>query len=360
MVKAKIKGVFPTYKTLADGTRRKYWYHRASGRRLRGEPGSATFLADYAEAEKPFDYSRGTLAGLIRDYSLSRSFERRAASTKIEYKRMLGRIEHQFGSMPIGALEDPRVRKDFMAWRDTIAGKSGLREADNRLSILSAVLTWGVKNGHIFSNNVAGFDRLYRSDRSEKIWLPEHIEAFNRVAPIELQTALFLALHTGQRQGDLLRLVWNNYDGGAMSLRQGKTGRRVRVPCTDALKSILDGIARVGAVILTTKTGRPWKPRYFKAQWEIASRAAGIDDLHFHDLRGTAITMLAEAGCSVPEIAAITGHSIKTASAIIDKYLDRTGHLAGNAIMKLENARRTKIANQLQTSIVGKLKEDSK
>jgi hypothetical protein len=28
-----------------------------------------------------------------------------------------------------------------------------------------------------------------------------------------------------------------------------------------------------------------------------------ITDLHFHDLRGTAITMLAEAGCTVPEIA---------------------------------------------------------
>lgn len=39
------------------------------------------------------------------------------------------------------------------------------------------------------------------------IWLPEHIEAFMNVAPLELQRALILALHTGQRQGDLLRLT---------------------------------------------------------------------------------------------------------------------------------------------------------
>ena len=32
-------------------------------------------------------------------------------------------------------------------------------------------------------------------------------------------------------------------------------------------------------------------------------------DLHFHDLRGAAVTMLAEAGCTVPEIATITGHT---------------------------------------------------
>ena len=33
--------------------------------------------------------------------------------------------------------------------------------------------------------------------------------------------------------------------------------------------------------------------------------------------------MLAEAGCSLPEIVAITGHSIRTAAQIVDKYLAR-------------------------------------
>ena len=35
------------------------------------------------------------------------------------------------------------------------------------------------------------------------------------------------------------------------------------------------------------------------------------DDLAFHDVRGPAVTRLVEAGCKVPEIAAITGHSLK-------------------------------------------------
>jgi hypothetical protein len=38
VVRANIRGVFPTYKTLKDGTRRTYWYHRATGSRLHGEP----------------------------------------------------------------------------------------------------------------------------------------------------------------------------------------------------------------------------------------------------------------------------------------------------------------------------------
>jgi integrase len=49
-----------------------------------------------------------------------------------------------------------------------------------------------------------------------------------RVAPIELQQALIIALHTGQRQGDILRLPWSAYDGTAITLRQGKNARNRR------------------------------------------------------------------------------------------------------------------------------------
>lgn len=198
-------------------------------------------------------------------------------------------------------------------------------------------------------NHIAGFRRLHSVDRSDLIWLPEHIHAFMAVAPIELQRALILALHTGQRQGDLLRLAWGNYDGTLISLRQGKTGRKVEIPCTKALRKMLDGLDRNAAVVLATKTQRPWTPRYFKAQWEAASKKAGITDLHFHDLRGTAVTMLAEAGCTTPQIAAITGHSLKTVTAILDKYLARTRVLAGEAVTLFENAKSTKFANRLQT-----------
>lgn len=97
--------------------------------------------------------------------------------------------------------------------RATVSRISGDREADNRLSVVSAMLSWAKENGRVFSNRVAGFRRLHSADRSELVWLPEHIEAFMKAAPVEMQRAFILALHTGQRQGDLLRLTWGNYDG---------------------------------------------------------------------------------------------------------------------------------------------------
>ena len=100
----------------------------------------------------------------------------------------------------------------------------GQREADNRLSAISAMLTWAVDRGTLTANHLRGFKRLYHADRSEIIWLPEHIAAFMKVAPIEMQRALILALHTGQREGDLLRMPWSAYNGGHQ-LRQGKARR---------------------------------------------------------------------------------------------------------------------------------------
>jgi hypothetical protein len=66
---------------------------------------------------------------------------------------------------------------------------------------------------------------------------------------------------------------------------------------------------------------------------EKACDRAGIRDLTFHDLR----VRLAIAGASVPQIAAVTGHSLKDVEAILDAhYLGRDIQLAEAAVLKLE------------------------
>ncbi len=343
MVRVDLKGWFTTYKSLKNGDRREYHYHRATGHRLGGKPGSAEFVADYASAEKLIrDRLAGTFNGVVRGYTLSVEFtEKLAISTQAEYRRMLTAAEGEFGNMPIAALDDPRVRKDFLDWREKVARSSGQREADNRLSAISAMLTWAVDRGHATANYLRGFKRLYHVDRSEIIWLPEHIAPFMKAAPIEMQRALILGLHTGQREGDLLRMPWSAYDGQSIKLRQGKArrGRKlgplIEIPCTAALRRMLDGMDRVSPLILTTKTGQSLKKRYFGRLWDEAMQKAGLQSvalpgsdepvaLHFHDLRGTAVTLLSEAGCSPQQVGTITGHSLKTVHRILERYLART------------------------------------
>jgi integrase len=110
-----------------------------------------------------------------------------------------------------------------------------------------------------------------------------------------------------------------------------------------ALRAALDAAPRRSRTILTLPSGRPWLKRYFHTTCTETAKAAGIAaDLHFHGLRGTAVTMLAEAGCTVPEIATITGPSQAYAQKILDRYQARTRILARSAIAKLEDHRRTR------------------
>jgi integrase len=363
VVRVDIKGWFTTYKTLKSGERREYRYHRATLRRLNGKPGSLEFIADYAAAEKLIrDRLASTFNGLVRIYTLSVEFgEKLAASTQSEYRRLLTAAESEFGNMPLAALDDPRVRKDFLDWREKVARTSGEREADNRLSAISAMLTWAVDRGQANANYLRGFKRLYHADRSEIIWLPEHIASFMKVAPIEMQRALILGLHTGQREGDLLRLPWSGYDGVRISLRQGKARWSAWPACRNPLHRRATPHAGPHGARLAAdphhKTGQSLKKRYFARLWDEAMEKAGVQsvllpgsdqpvELHFHDLRGTAVTLLSEAGCTPQQIATITGHSLKT----VHRILSATLRARAGSPSRRSSILRTRREQSLQTN----------
>jgi integrase len=178
---------------------------------------------------------------------------------------------------------------------------------------------------------------LYRADRTDKVWTEVDVASFLAAAGPELQLAMVLALWTGQRQGDLLRLPWSAYDGTKVQLQQGKTGRRVVIPAGEPLRVLLDTTARRCPLILTNTFGRPWSADGFRTSWSKACAKARIRGLTFHDLRGSAVVRLALADATVPQIATVTGHSLKDVEAILDAhYLGRDVALAEIAVTKLE------------------------
>lgn len=362
-------GVNRVKKRDRNGEIRYYFYHRPTGKRLHGEWGSIEFVLSYEAAEASLDqgYRSDTFNDLIRQYTTSPEFTiKLRQSTQIEYKRMLTSSEQKFGRMPIGVLEDRRIRSDFLAWREQVFASSGPREADNRLSIISAMLTWATDRSIISVNHLKGFKRLHRSDWSEIIWLDEHIDAFMKVAPIELQRALILALHSGQREGDILQLNWTAYDGETLKLRQSKSARGgraaplVTIPCTQTLRDMLDGMDHTTARIITTRTGKPFEKRHFCRLWKQTVLQAGLSQIaqpgvaeprtpRFHDIRGTTVTILSVAGSSPQQIAAITGHSLRHVTSILERYLARPRTLAEEAISKWETSPAAAFANSLQT-----------
>lgn len=179
--------------------------------------------------------------------------------------------------------------------------------------------------------------RLHVADRRDKIWSEHDTAAVLSISSNEIRLALILALWSGQSQGDLLRLPWSAYESPYIRLRQAKGRRRVASLPERPLRVLLDSVERRGPLILTNTRGRPWTSDGFRTPWSKASDRAGISDLTLHDLRGTAVVRLAIAGASVPQIAAVTGHSLKDVGAILDAhYLGCDIQLAEAVVLKLE------------------------
>lgn len=334
----KYKNVTETKKKNKDGKIISYYYHRITKKRILGTPGTPEFNASYkiADIRTP---KVTTLADLIVKYQASREFTSTSDATKKDYTRYCNIIHARMGSIPIQALESKSVRRDILEMQNDYLDRP--RAADYLISTLRRVLSVSIKMGYIKTNAAVSIDRLHATNRSDKLWTNESIKAFKAVAPVELQWAMDLALVTGQRQGDLLNLRWDAISENQIKIRQSKTKKLVNIPVTPMVQDVLDEIERRDDKILTMASGAPWRSDTFRTYWIKAAREAGIDDLHFHDLRGTFAFKLAKAGCTVPEIAAITGHSLKDASTILEYYIPAADEFGVSAFKKLAAAQST-------------------
>jgi integrase len=113
------------------------------------------------------------------------------------------------------------------------------------------------------------------------------------------------ALETAMRQGEILSLRWLDIDltKRTAHLETTKNGDRRTVPLSTRAVQILQEIPRSidGQVF-------PMNRPALCANFESACKRANIEDLHFHDLRHTAITNMASKFSNILELSAVTGH----------------------------------------------------
>jgi integrase len=76
-------------------------------------------------------------------------------------------------------------------------------------------------------------------------------------------------------------------------------------------------------------------PVDWKRSFNAACKAAGLDDVHFHDLRHTAITRMLEKGISPPLVMKISGH---TQQRTFMRYVNQSESSIYDIAMKLDMA----------------------
>lgn len=293
-----------------------------------------------------------TVRGLIASFKADpHFFGNLSPSSRRAYDRFLAEIDDEFGGMKLRALSDPEARGEFLDWRNSKSDTP--RTADYAWTTLKRLFNFGIERGVLSINPCQKGGRLHETDRSEIIWRDDDLNLLKRQCSRYVFEVVEIALWTGQRVGDVLRMRWSDFDGEFIRVVQSKSRRRgrravvVMVPVGETLRRVLGRIARRSSFILSPSKKRHgathidgWTRSGFRASFNKARAAAGLGHLHFHDLRGTAVVRLAEAGATEPEIASITGHSLDGVRSILSAYLPRTRPLAVAAITKLEGARK--------------------
>jgi len=260
-----------------------------------------------------------TLADAIDRYlevTLPRSKHRKNAA---EQTRLLNWWKSELGDRALVGITPATLAEacDKLAKRKSPSGKPLAGATLNRyLSAISSVLTVATKEyGWIPRNPLENVKRPEDSQSRERF-----LDADERASLLAqcdasalpaLRTVVDLALATGARKSELMRLDWSNIDLERRVARflDTKNGDARTVPLAPSavvvLKAWQESTTDKGAVF-------DFSLAQLHKHWRIARDAAGLADVRFHDLRHSAASYLAMSGASPMDIAAILGHRTLT------------------------------------------------
>ena len=325
-----------------QGKVRRY-FRRRGGRAipLPGLPGSIEFMTAYQAAlavvspppPSPRHVIAGSLAAVAAGYLRSADFANLSPSSQRSYRVALKPILAAHGQRLVRDLPKEAARHVIEEIGATRPGMANLTRA-----VLSKIIAYAVEVGIRPDNPFAGLKR-YRLG-TYHTWTDAEIAQFERRWPLGTRERLAFALllYTGQRGGDVVKMLRSDIVDGRIRVAQDKarkgTTNELMIPLHPALARALQAGPVVGMThIITDARGRPL--RSLTELIEAAVKRAGLPARCVaHGLRKAALRRLAEHGSTTKEIAAVSGHR---SLSEIERYTARADQagLAKAAIGKL-------------------------
>ncbi len=258
----------------------------------------------------------GTIGWLINRFQKDRSFYlSKASGTQKEIDFCFGYILPIFGDVNIKAIE----RKHCRAFYNQLAEEKSDNHADKVLKYFTRLLNFAIEEGIIQTNPSSKLGKKKSKGRSQ-VWTIEDIhkiiDTSIKAQRPSIALAVQIAYNTAQRQQDILDLRVDDLKSELWEVIQKKTGKTAWASLSEETINMLREYSGDIYVIENEVTKTKYERYNFGHTFvKIRRKARLSENLRFHDLRRTAATEMANAGATIAEITAVTGHSI-TSKAI--------------------------------------------
>lgn len=216
-------------------------------------------------------------------------------------------LRHSIAALPLSRLSSTHVSQYRDERLQVVSGSTVHRE----LGVLRHVFEvarkdWGIP---LKSNPVHGITMPSVGRPRERRVSEAELTSMHRACshPL-LWQVITMALETGMRRGEIVRMRWEDIDWevGTLHIPVTKNGHPRTIPLTGRALEVLRELhdtERPDDTAVFPMTGNA-----VRLAWVRLKEKAGVVDLRFHDLRHEAVSRFFEMGLSIPEVALISGH----------------------------------------------------
>jgi integrase len=216
-------------------------------------------------------------------------FPTKAIRTQVDNEAELKNLVAVFGGMPIDAIMPMHVRQYL-----DIRGETAKTRANREKALFSHVYNkareWGYTD---LQNPCLGVKGFKETGRSRYVTDDEFLKV-RAHAHFTVVDAMDLALLTGQRPSDVLKLKHSDIRDGALWIVQNKTSARLGIEVTGELAQVIERMQKYprkqsGQYIVQDEKGQRVTQTALRSRFTKAREIAGID-FQFRDLRAKAAT----------------------------------------------------------------------
>ncbi|MDO1582390.1 tyrosine-type recombinase/integrase [Rhizobium oryzicola] len=309
-----------------------YYFRIGKGKRVRlPAPNEPDFMQAYQAALSGADLKKmpreipQTIGWLMARYMESADWAKLEPATRKQRSNIFHHIKEKKDRSGIRLADKPFTlinRKAVMAGMEDRADTPAA--ANNYLKSISSLCKWAVRNAHMDANPAEGIPKFKLDGDGFPAWEIEDVRAFCIKWPIgtKQRLALELAMHTGLRRSDLVRVGRQHLRGNVLTIGTQKTKARIAVELPQRVIDIINATPTGDLHFLVTEYNKPFAVAGFGNWFGEAARKAGIEK-NSHGLRKLAATMAANGGATAHQLMSQFGWSNSKQAEVYTRQADR-------------------------------------